>query len=139
AAMPRVGARLGDHVDHGTGIAAIFRTKVIGNDHVLANVLRVGKKESRSTYAVVVVVLTVNFLVIVTATQAVAGEPNAIRIGKVVAAGGYYARHKQSQTGQTFVLLDAGKAAQGGACESAAYLGLCGLDQRGFGRHFNRG
>src|ERR1700749_3891783 len=35
--MPRVGAALGDQVDHGAGIASIFRAKVVGDDDVLTH------------------------------------------------------------------------------------------------------
>ena len=46
AAMPGVGAGLGNNVDHGTGIAAIFGTELIGHGHILLDKLGVRDKQA---------------------------------------------------------------------------------------------
>jgi len=60
-AMPGVAARLGDDVDYRTCVAAVFRTELIGDKHILlATKSVVGKEKARAADAIVIVVLAVN-------------------------------------------------------------------------------
>src|SRR5258708_3817180 len=105
--VPGVGARLGDDVDHRTGVASVFRTEVVGDDHVLLNEVGVADEQRGTADAVVVVVLAVDLLVVIAAAQTVTGKPSAVGVGEVVAARGHDARNDQSQTVQSLVLLTA--------------------------------
>src|ERR1043166_552049 len=87
AAMPCVGSRFCDDVHHGSGIASVFRTELVGHENILLDKLGIGNEEARTSHAVVVIILTVNLLVIVAAAQAVDSESRtAVRVGKPVVA-----------------------------------------------------
>ena len=62
---------LGDDVHHRTGIAAVFRTELVGDQHVLLHKLRVLNEKAWTADAVIVVVLTVNLLIVVATPQTV--------------------------------------------------------------------
>ena len=71
ASVPGIAAGFRDDVNHRTGIAAILRAKIVGNKHVLLHEFHIADKQPGAAYAVVIVVLTVNLLVIVAAAQTV--------------------------------------------------------------------
>src|SRR6185312_14418941 len=65
AAMPRVAARFRDYVHHRTRIASVFRPELVGNQNVLVDPLGIRHEQAWAGYAVVVVVLTINLLIVV--------------------------------------------------------------------------
>src|SRR5215469_11708734 len=105
--MPGVCAGFSDDVYYRAGVAAILRAKLVGHQNVLLHKLRVADKQGGATNAVVIVVLTVDLLVIIAATQAVHGETHSVGVGKVVVTRADYTWNKQRQVIQPFVLLNA--------------------------------
>src|SRR6185437_12186273 len=139
ASMPGVASGLCDYIDHRTCIAPVFRTELVGDDHVLADEFGVRQEQPGSADAVVIVILPVDFLVVIAAAQAVAGESSSVCIGEVVAARCNHTRNKKSEPVKSFILLNSGKAAQGGSGKSIGYLRLRGFNQWRCGRDFQCG
>jgi hypothetical protein len=69
--VPRVSTGFGDDVHHRTGVAAVLRTELVGDQHVLLHKLRVLNEKAWTADAVIVVVLTVNLLIVVATPQTV--------------------------------------------------------------------
>src|SRR6202007_3245522 len=94
AAMPGIGAGLGDDVYDRTGVAAVLGAELVANKNVLGDELGIGDEKSRAADVVVVIVLTVDLLVIVAAAQTVGAEAAAaVGIGKSIVARGADARN----------------------------------------------
>ena len=85
--MPDIRTLFSADIDHRAGIAAVFRTKVVGDGLVLTHKLGISHKYLWAADRIVVVVLPVNLLVIVSSAQSVDRKPYAVGIGETQVAG----------------------------------------------------